>query len=308
MAELDVELAALRDAASGGVPMVELAPEEVRERIASGSRLCSAGPEVTVRELAAGEDGAPVPLRVYDGPLCALTLVYAHGGGWVTGGLDYADEFCRFLAADAGVRVVNVDYRLAPEHPFPAPLQDLDAAWSWARSRFSGSFALGGDSAGGNLAAALTHRLRGTDASPAFQLLIYPVLGLPGRTASYESSAGAFPVGAADMRWFFEHYTTPDDRAEASPDLAPLHADDLTGTPATHLVLAAHDPLHDEGAAYAARLSAAGVPLTVQVHPDLCHGFLRFTGASAAARAGRSAAVAAVRRLAAPAAVGLPLL
>lgn len=299
MVDLDHELAALRDAAASGVPMVELPVAEVRERIVTGNRLCSGGPGVAVRDLRPGDDDAPVPLRIYEGAERAGTLVYCHGGGWVTGGLDYADEFCRFLAADAGVRVVSVDYRLAPEHPFPAPVEDVAAAWRWTSDHLSGPLGLGGDSAGGNLAAALSHRLRGTEAAPTYVVLLYPVLGLPDHTASYRTRAGAFPIGAADMRWFFGHYTSWEQRETAPVDLVPLHAEAFAGLPPTHLVLVGHDPLHDEGAAYAARLSAAGVPVTVEVHPDLCHGFLRFTGASAAARAARSAAVTAVGRLAA---------
>lgn len=291
--------------------MVELSPDAVRSRVVAGNRLCAGGPDVTVVERRSGEDGAPVALRVYEGPRAAVTLVYAHGGGWVTGDLDYADEFCRFLAAEAAVRVVSVGYRLAPEHPFPAPVDDFAAAWTWATGRYGGPAALAGDSAGGNLAAALANRLTrpgtGVPVAPEFLLLLYPVLGLPDRTASYRTMADAFPTGAADMRWFFDHYAPAEVRTKAPADLVPLHEPDLSQHPRTHLVLAAHDPLHDEGAAYAARLSQSGVPLTVVVHPDLCHGFLRFTAASAAARAARSGAVAAVRRLTEPAMKSLPL-
>lgn len=299
MAELDPELAALRDGVSETTPMVNLAPGAVRERVVAGNRLCGDGPDVHVRDRARGEDGAPVALRTYQPATAShCTLVYAHGGGWVTGDLDYADEFCRYLAAEAGVRVVSVDYRLAPEYPYPAALEDLAAAWAWVADRYDGSLALGGDSAGGNLAAVLAHRSRAAEHHPSFVLLLYPVLGLPDETPSYRSNATAFPTGAAEMRWFFDHYATRDVLRAAPIDLVPLRAVDLAGVAPTHLVLAEHDPLHDEGAAYAARLDGAGVPVTVSAHPDLCHGFLRFTGASAAARSARSAAVAAVAHLA----------
>ncbi|WP_436698074.1 alpha/beta hydrolase fold domain-containing protein [Nocardioides sp. BYT-33-1] len=296
-ADLEVGLAALRDAAAGNVAMVELSPAEARERVVAGNRLCADGPGVPVTELGPAA-GVPVPVRVYE-PVSppAATLVYAHGGGWVTGDLDYADELCRFVAHDAGVRVVSVDYRLAPEHPFPAGLDDLAAAWTWAAATYAGPLGLGGDSAGGNLAAALA--LRARPVVPAFLLLLYPVLGLPDSTASYRTRAAAFPIGAADMRWFFGHYLAGNPRPEATADLVPLHADRLTGLPATHVVLAGHDPLHDEGAAFAAALAGAGVRVTVRRHPDLCHGFLRFTAASAGAREARAEVVAAVRRLAA---------
>ncbi|WP_203043847.1 alpha/beta hydrolase [Pimelobacter simplex] len=297
MADLEAGLAALRDAAAGNVPMVDLTPSQARERVVAGNRLCSEGPSVAVTDLGPA-DGPPVPVRVYE-PAAAppATLVHAHGGGWVTGDLDYSDELCRFLA-DAGVRVVSVDYRLAPEHPFPAGLDDLAAAWAWTRAAYDGPLGLGGDSAGGNLAAALT--LREPDPAPAFLLLLYPVLGLPGSTPSYRSRAEAFPIGAADMRWFFEHYLADARPPAPTPDLVPLHAPDLSALPPTHVVLAGHDPLHDEGAAFAATARAAGVPVTVEQHPDLCHGFLRFTAASAGARAARAGVVDAVRRLAAP--------
>lgn len=277
--------------------MVELPVDQVRERIVVGDRLCSAGPDVAVRDLARGEEGAPVPMRLYGAP-DQPTLVYAHGGGWVTGGLSYADEFCRFLAADADLHVISVDYRLAPEHPFPAPLEDLAAAWRWASERYAGPLAIGGDSAGGNLAAALALRLRASTRPPAFLLLLYPVVDLPDANKSYATAGSAFPIGAADMRWFFDHYVPTSARAAAGSDLAPLRAATFDGLPASHVVVAGHDPLHDEGVAYAAALERAGTAVTLVDHPELCHGFLRFTGASAAARRARDEVVAAVRRLA----------
>ncbi|GAA1541036.1 hypothetical protein GCM10009788_49730 [Nocardioides humi] len=275
--------------------MVSLSPAEARERVVAGNRLCAAGPDVAVSDHAPG-DGPPVAVRVYEGAETTATLVYAHGGGWVTGDLDYSDELCRFLARDAGLRVVSVDYRLAPEHPFPAPLEDLAGAWRWANTEYDGPLGLGGDSAGGNLAAAVA--LRGESA--AFLLLLYPVLGLPDGTPSYRSRASAFPIGAADMRWFFTHYLAGAVPAEPTADLAPLHATDLGMMPPTHMVLAGHDPLHDEGAAFAAGLRAARVAVTLVEHPELCHGFLRFTSASAAARAARSRIVEKMRRIAGP--------
>lgn len=303
LADLDPELAALRDAAAaaGKAPMVDLSPAQARERVVAGNRLCAAGPDagVTVTDLDLAADGGRPAVRVYESAgEPSTTLVYAHGGGWVTGDLDYADELCRFLAHDAGLRVVSVDYRLAPEHPFPAPVDDLAAAWDWAHATYAGPLALGGDSAGGNLAAAVA--LRGTRPA-AFLLLLYPVLGLPDETPSYRTRGTAFPMGAADMRWFFDHYVPG--RApgtEPGTDLVPLRATPgaLGSLPPTHLVLAGHDPLHDEGAAFAAALAAAGGTVTVAGHPTLGHGFLRFTAVSAAAREARSAVVAQARRLA----------
>ena len=299
MAELEAGLAALRDAAAGNTPMVSLSPAEARERVVLGNRLCADGPDVSVTDLPAG-DGRPVPVRVYEGDRALVTLVYAHGGGWVTGDLDYADELHRFLAAEAGVRVVSVDYRLAPEHPFPAGLDDLAATWTWAAATYDEPLALGGDSAGGNLAAALA--VRGPQPGPSFLVLAYPVLGRPGGTASYRRRAGAFPTGAADMRWFFEHYLAGQDPGDVS-DLVPISAPHLVHLPPTHVVVAGHDPLHDEGAALVTALDTVGVPATLSDHEDLCHGFLRFTAVSEGARSARSALVAQVKRLAAGAAI-----
>jgi acetyl esterase len=294
VAELDPEIAALRDAASG--PALDLLdPQEARERVTAGHALCSAGPDVRVLEPAA----TPISVRVYEGPVSAATLVYAHGGGWVTGDLEYADELCRHLAAAAGVRVVSVDYRLAPEHPHPAAVDDLAAAWEWATAHHPGLLALGGDSAGGNLAAVLAGELAGSGGrSPAFLLLVYPVLDLPRTDGSYLSQERGFPIGAREMRWFFRHYLGADVNTleEVPGRLAPLRGP-LTSFPPTHVVLAGHDPLHDEGAELVARLEQAGVPVTSRDHDDLCHGFLRLTGASAAARAARAELVRAFARL-----------
>ncbi|WP_222430598.1 alpha/beta hydrolase [Nocardioides sp. J9] len=300
MADLEPALAALRDGAAGGTPMIEMSPAQARERVAAGNHLCADGPAVDVRDL--GPDEGPGPtVRVYlpVAPATPVaTLVYAHGGGWVTGDLDYADELCRFVA-DAGVRVVSVDYRLAPEHPYPAGLDDVAAAWAWARQRYDGPVGLGGDSAGGNLAAAVALRAA-ADAPADFLLLLYPVLAAPGSTPSYTTQGTAFPIGEAEMRWFLEHYSgSPEAGEAAGPDLFPLLSGDLGTLPPTHVVVVEHDPLHDEGVAFAAALREAGVPVTLERHPDLCHGFLRFTAASPRSREARDAVVDAVRRLAA---------
>ncbi|GAA4671658.1 alpha/beta hydrolase [Nocardioides nanhaiensis] len=291
-APLDPELETLRlgAAAAGGPPLVRLSPQEARARVTAGDRLCSDGPQVPTLDLDPQDDGPPVRVRVYEPEACRGTLVYAHGGGWVTGDLEYSDELCRHLAVGVGLRVVSVDYRLAPEHPFPVGLDDLDGAWRWAEGCFGdGPLALGGDSAGGHLAAALTHRLVARGAPPALLLLVYPVLGRVGATASYDRCADAFPVGRDDMQWFWDHYTSGGGSRRAgvevsAPDLLPGSVPVQPGHPPTHLVLAGHDPLHDEGLAHAQRLADAGVRVSVQQHATLCHGFLRVTGACAAAR------------------------
>lgn len=300
VAPLDPELDALRAAAAsrGLPPMVALSPDEARQRVAAGDRWCAAGPDVTTYDATVDVDGHRLPLRVYAATRpTGVTLVHCHGGGWVTGDLAYSDELCRFLAAEAGCTVVGVDYRLAPEHPFPAALDDVLAAVRWAADlEGTRAVAVSGDSAGGNLAAAAVLRLRDAGGPvPSFQLLAYPALDREDAHPSYVDQADAFPVGAADMRWFLDHYVPAARRDD--PAVAPLRAADLTGLPRTHVVTVGHDPLRDEGRAYASRLAGAGAVVSTTHHPALCHGFLRFTGASARARAARAELVGTVRAL-----------
>lgn len=302
MAELEAALAALRDGAraKGGVPMVELTPAEARERVVAGQALCAVGPDVPVTDTVASAEGHAVPVRVYRAASAAAVLVYAHGGGWVTGDLDYADELLRHLAAHAGCTVVSVDYRLAPEHPWPAALDDVRTAFAWATDSLAEGrpVGIGGDSAGGNLAAVVTRDLRSSTVAPAFQVLVYPVLDGSMRSPSYDACATAFPIGSAEMRWFFDHYVHERDRRH--PRVSPADAPPFGGPP-THVVVAGHDPLHDEGLAYARALAEAGVSVTRDDHAELCHGFLRFTAASPGSARARDLLVQRVRAVAASA-------
>ncbi|MBE1536992.1 alpha/beta hydrolase [Actinomadura algeriensis] len=289
-------------AASGAAPLHAITPAEARERVRAGDALCSGGPAPhAVEDVTVPVGDAEIGARVYrpaPGPP-RLTLVYFHGGGWVTGDLDYSDELCRTLAHDAGCTVVGVDYRLAPEHPYPTPFTDARRALAWAAGAVAGGgpLAVGGDSAGGNLAAACALDARDHEGPRlAFQLLIYPVTDHDTTRDSYVRHAGGFPIGAAAMRWFWDHYA-PDRARRDHPTLAPLRAADLSGLPPAHVVVAGHDPLHDEGVAYAERLRASGVETTLRDHPHLVHGFLRLTGAVPAARAALAELVAAVRSM-----------
>ncbi len=300
--DLDDDLAVLRQRSRDVVlaPLVEITPTQARERVRAGDRLCAGGPvDVEIRAVTAEHDGHRVAVRVYEAAGAAVTLVYAHGGGWVTGDLDYSDELCRFVAA-GGVRVVSVGYRLAPEHMFPAAYDDMLTATRWASGTF-GRVAVGGDSAGGNLAAAAAVALLDPSVPPlafplAFQVLAYPVLDTDTASGSYVSNAEAFPIGAADMRWFLDHYLGTGPRDDAR--VAPLRATSVAGLPPTHLVVAGHDPLRDEALVFAQRLGAAGVPVTSQLQPALCHGFLRFTASSSGARDARDHVVERVLALA----------
>lgn len=292
---------AVADAASeaGLPPMVELTPTQARERIRGAMRACAPGPEVA--SIKTCEVGNGVSVRIYR-PVRAGnvgTIVHFHGGGWVTGDFDYADAMCRLLADTAGVPVVSVDYHLAPEYPFPAAFDDASAVLRWVGSRSEGldpRIVVSGDSAGGNLAAVSAQVMRSdNDITLLGQVLIYPVVDADLTRDSYATNSGVF-LGAREMGWFFDHYC-PDAEARTSPEIAPIRAVDLSGLPPAVVVVGGHDPLLDEGLEYAERLRGAGVPVEVQHHPTLPHGFLQFTAASKAAAAAAGAVATATARL-----------
>ena len=236
--------------------------------------------------MAAGTRGRRVPLRVYDpSPQRAQPLLlFAHGGGWVTGSLDSHDRLCRMLANRLDAVVAAVGYACAPEHRYPAALDDMDAAWHWCKEEAralhadSNRMAVAGDSSGGNLAAALTLRLRTRhEAQPVLQLLLYPALDARTASASYAEFAAGHNLSADLMRWFWKAYAPngdPDD-AELSPLAAHSHA-----RLAPAIVAWVHaDVLRDDGLAYAHKLQAAGVAATLIECPGMVHGFLRWSGA-----------------------------
>lgn len=242
-----------------------------------------------VREFAAPGPRGPITLRTYH-PEPSETrgvLVFYHGGGWTLGTLDSADGICRRLADRSGRLVVSVDYRLAPEHPFPEPLDDAVAAYEWTREHAGslggdeGDVVVGGTSAGGNLAAAVALRAaadgEGMDPvpTPTGQLLLYPILAQTFDTDSYEENADGPLLSRADMAWFRGHYLRSQvDRY--SPFAAPALADDelLAATPPACVVTGGFDPLRDEGTRYAARLRDLGVGVVHQHYPAMVHGFL----------------------------------
>lgn len=228
------------------------------------------------------------------------TIVYLHGGGWVIGTLDGFTPVCRELAAASGLTVASVDYRLAPEHRFPGPVEDAYAALAWAARNLPGPFVVMGDSAGGNLAAAVALKAR-DEGGPeiALQVLVYPVTDADFSRPSYaELGGGNYQLMTDTMRWFWDHYA-PEEAQRRDPLAAPLHAPDLAGLPPAIVVIAGCDPLRDEGLAYAERLREAGVPVAVDMHDDMIHGFftmvdlispanaaVRKTGADIASRLG----------------------
>jgi acetyl esterase len=203
------------------------------------------------------------------------TIVYYHGGGWVIGSVDDWDAVCRMLALRSGCTLVSVDYRLAPEHGFPAAADDAYDAFKWVQSTDAGKpVVLAGDSAGGNLAAVTALRARHAgDPMPMMQVLIYPVVDCDLDRGSYHEFEGTdFIVNRPDMEWFWDQYA-PDEATRGNPYASPLRAPSLAGLPPAYVLTAGHDPLRDEGFAYAERLSAAGVPVKHRHYPSQIHGF-----------------------------------
>ena len=265
-------------AALGDPPMESSTPEAVRALRAARIQ----PPTIALAEIR-DLDAGGVPARLYR-PSADATLgllVYFHGGGWVLGNVETHDHVARALAAESGCAVVSVDYRLAPEHPFPAAVDDAFAvsAWIHEKSRSLGCdperLAIGGDSAGANLAAVVTQSGR---VPFRFQLLVYPVTDARGVTASYEELSEGYGLTRAGMRWFLEHYLAGGEGGPADPLVSPLLADDsaFAASPPTLVVTAELDPLRDEGEAYAARLRAAGVPAVDTRYDGMVHGFFSF--------------------------------
>jgi acetyl esterase len=273
----------LKQAAESGAPPLESLPvAQAREFlralfIPGGPR--EAIKKVENRVIDAGNGRLPVRIFTPDaaGPL--PILVFFHGGGWVLGDCESYDIPCRALANGAGCIVVSVEYRLAPEHKFPAAPEDCYAAAVWT-VRNAGSIggdparvAIGGDSAGGNLAAAVAQMARDRGTPPlSFQLLIYPVTNCAFDTPSYRANADGYLLTKNAMEWFWGHYlASPSDGAK--PYASPLRASTFANLPPALLITAEYDPLRDEGAAYGARLKEAGVKVLHSDYAGTIHGF-----------------------------------
>ncbi|HWA63909.1 MAG TPA: alpha/beta hydrolase [Caulobacteraceae bacterium] len=276
-------------------PLESLSPQDARAATTAMVALMGGPLERGVRTAAVEIPGPAgmVPARAYrpaDQDPNAPVVVFAHFGGGVIGGLDTCEAFCSMIAARARCAVVSVDYRLAPEHRFPAGLDDVLAAFRWVREHAddfgapSGQAAIGGDSMGGNFAAVVCQDLKAAgEPQPAFQLLVYPATDVASETASMTTYAHAFPLSRATMDWFMGHYMGPGD-SPANPRLSPLRAADLSGLAPAIVVTAGFDPLSDQGEAYARRLKEAGVKTVFRCFDPLAHGFTAFTGAVPAAR------------------------
>jgi acetyl esterase len=305
---LDLQLhAALVSQERLRLPKLEaLAPASARVEYERQIRLVDGSPRAMahIESLSIPGPSGPLPARLYvprgaatPGP----TILYLHGGGWVIGSLRSHDSPCRALADGSGARVLSVGYRLAPEHRFPAGYEDALAAWRWLAKHPSrvgaapNRLAVGGDSAGANLATgiALAARSAGLP-QPAFQLLIYPGVDLTCAMPSHRTYGHGFLLTQELLAWFIELYLRhPDDAKD--PRASPLFASDLADLPPAHVVTAGFDPLRDEGQRYAARLRDAGVSAHCEHHPSLVHGFISFAGASTTSRAALDSCALALR-------------
>ena len=282
--ELDPQAAAVLEAVEAVPvpPTYELSVESARERLAAFFGDQTAAPVAAVEEFSIPGPEEPIDVRLYlPGRTEPPLVIFYHGGGWVLGGLDSYDPLCRALANAGDVAVLSVDYRLAPEHPFPAGFEDVYAAAAWAVNNAArmncdpDRVAVAGDSAGGNLAAAVTIAARDRN-GPAIdaQALIYPAVAAPGVHAfeSHVENAEGYFLERESIAWFYERYL--DDAADRrNAFVAPLLARDLSGLPPATVVTAGFDPLRDEGEAYADRLAEAGVAVRRESYPGMIHGF-----------------------------------
>lgn len=264
-------------AEAGGPALHEMTPVEGRAMY----RLMNEGASKEDLASVSDESANGVPVRVYRPTLNTKLpcLVYYHGGGWVIGDLETHDSPCRLLARQTGCVVVAVDYRLAPEHPFPAPLDDCFTATQWVFDNAAAldidaeKVAVGGDSAGGNLAACVCIKAREQNGpSIVHQVLLYPVTDAAMDTESYVENADGYMLTRDSMVWFWDHYIGTHNKDNYL--ISPLKAEDLSDLPSATVLTAEFDPLRDEGESYGARLQAAGVATQVKRYDGLVHGFI----------------------------------
>lgn len=275
-------------------PMTSLSPAEAVAGSARGLAAVQGPLEPGVRTESLSVEGpnGPIPCRAYrpeNQDSSAPLIVYAHMGGGVIGDLETCHAFCSILARIVRTAVISVDYHLAPDHKFPAGLEDVLAAYRWARdntARFGAAPAppaIGGDSMGGNFAAIVAQEMaRKGEPQPAAQILIYPAVDVASETPSMTTYADAYPLTRATMDWFMGHYMSAD-ADPADPRLSPDRTEDVSGLAPAIIATAGFDPLVDQGEAYAKRLQAAGVPVLYRCYDSLAHGFTAFTGAIPAA-------------------------
>ena len=284
----------------GGIPNPGTLPLPKERRGLTRQAIIGAGlpePVAEVRDLQIDGADGKLGARFYRTPEAGgphPLLVFYHGGGFVLGDLNSHDSVCRAISAHAGVDVLAVDYRLAPEHPFPAATDDARAAYDWAMANAADlgcdptRVAVGGDSAGGNLAAVTAiSAARSLAPPPIAQFLIYPVTDFVEERRSKQIFSEGFFLTSAQMDWFGNQYAgklAGSDEHRSDWRASPIRAEDLSGVAPALVVTAGFDPLRDEGEAYAQRLTDAGVHVVQRRFPDLVHGFMQMTGASTSAR------------------------
>lgn len=264
-------------------------------------------PEVRHEDRSIDGPAGPIPIRLYrppvDGDAPLPVVVFLHGGGWSVGDLDTYDGEARSHAVGAGAVVVSVDYRLAPEHPYPAAVDDVWAATQWVAEHAAefgadpARLAVAGDSAGGNLAAVVSQLARDAD-GPAirFQLLWYPATTWDASLPSFTENAAAPILGGGAVKGFSRWYAADVDLSDPPATLVPARAKDLTGLPPAYIAVAGHDPLRDDGARYAELLAAAGVPVELHNAETLVHGYLGYAGVVPAATEAVERGLTALRR------------
>jgi acetyl esterase len=275
--------------AQGAPPLESMDPAEARTGRLEGMKLLGGEPEALsrVEDLAVSGPNGDVPVRLYASEYGGLrpALVYFHGGGFVFGNLDTHDGVCRALAKESGAVIIAVDYRLAPEHKFPAAVEDSYAVTLWVAGNAerlgidAHRISVGGDSAGGNLATVVAMRCRDAGGpSLASQVLLYPVTDMSSfETVSHRELAEGYFLTRTAMQWFTGHYITSADLTR-HPEVSPLLAPDLHSLPPALVITAEFDPLRDEGEAYAQRLEQAGVPVSITRYPGMIHGFISMRG------------------------------
>jgi acetyl esterase len=302
---LDPQARALLDQleAIGNPPMSEQTPEQARAGFLMLAAAAGAPEEpVPTEDRTVPGPAGEIPVRVYrpvsERPL--PVVVYFHGGGFVIGDITTHDTTCHRLAAGVPAVVVSVDYRLAPEHRFPAAVDDCEAATQWVSAHAAelgadaARLAVAGDSAGGNLAAVVSRRARDAGGPAiAFQLLVYPATDMTGSFPSHVENGTGYLLDTDAMTWFLENYLAGADPLH--PDASPIHVEDLSGLPPALVVTAEFDPLRDEGEAYAARLREAGVKVTTSRYDGMIHGFYGLDSLFDSAKKATSETTMAVR-------------
>lgn len=279
----------------GATDMASQDPEKARGNMAESLLMVEdeACPDVRVQNRVLIEGQSRLAARYYvpkNITEISPGIVFFHGGGFAVGDLDTHDRYCQHLARDAGVRVIAIDYRLAPENPFPAAIEDGVAAFRCVARRAKefdmdpARLALMGDSAGGNLSAVIAHRLKKDAVRPALQVLVYPAVDGTCSKKSHELFAKGWILTAEQVEWFYHWYVGDDRASRLNPDVSPLYQTDFQGLPRALVYTAGFDPLRDEGIAYAEKLEKEGIPTRHYCFRSLTHGFVSMGGICPAAR------------------------